>query len=699
MNSIDESSVHAAPRRIHVIFKTHLDVGFTDFASRVVATYVGRFIPQAVAMAAALREKHGRPRFVWTTGSWLIHHYLETASPRKRRELERAIGAGDIVWHGLPFTTHTELMDAALFRCGLGLAKELDARFGRTTIAAKMTDVPGHTRAMVPLLAEAGIEFLHIGVNPASKAPEVPAAFCWRHEERAAVRVVYDKGSYGGLTRIPGCAEALCFAHTGDNLGPCSPEAVEEVFTRLGNEFPEAEVAASTLNAFAEALRPAAGGLPVVTQELGDTWIHGAGTDPAKVALFRALMRWHAVRQATVAGRERRALERFGRRLLLVPEHTWGCDVKTGLGHERHYDRRFRTAEFQRARSEPAYQKLEASWREQRAYLDAAVEALHGTKLLAEARAIQRSVLPDKLDAFGQETPRGGRADREGVTTSVRPKAVRLTGGIVRTPLFDIAIDPATGAVNHLMERSTGRRWADRGHVLGALSYEVFSAEDYAHLWRHYSRGHAANRDWSVPDFLKPGVETAVKEHRLWRPAPRKISLVDAEGGTHLRVELAVQGEACRLFGCPREFQLDVMVSHERPEVRFVVQWFGKQACRVPEATWFSMAPRFARGEGWRLRKLGEWIDPCDVVRDGNRTLHAVETCRYDETLSGRSLHLDNVSSALVAPGKPSLVRFSNRLPRVSDGLHFNLHNNTWGTNFPLWYEDDARFEFVLSLR
>ena len=88
--------------------------------------------------------------------------------------MEEAIDAGDVVWHGLPFTTYTEMMDASLFRFGLSLSQELDRRFGKKTIAAKMSDVPGHTRAIVPMLAEAGIRVLHIGVNPSSTPPDVP---------------------------------------------------------------------------------------------------------------------------------------------------------------------------------------------------------------------------------------------------------------------------------------------------------------------------------------------------------------------------------------------------------------------------------------------------------------------------------------------------------------------------------------------
>ena len=56
---------------IHVISKTHLDIGFTDFARNVVTQYYERFIPQALATAEALRIQGGTERLIWTTGSWL----------------------------------------------------------------------------------------------------------------------------------------------------------------------------------------------------------------------------------------------------------------------------------------------------------------------------------------------------------------------------------------------------------------------------------------------------------------------------------------------------------------------------------------------------------------------------------------------------------------------------------------------------
>ena len=148
---------------------------------------------------------------------------------------------------------HSELVDASLFEFGLSLSKTLDERFGKKTIAAKMTDVPGHTRAIVPLLAKAGIKFLHIGVNEASTAPDVPAVFVWQDDGGVDVVVMYQH-SYGDLLVVPGMSHAIAFAHTLDNLGPQSVEEVIGVFKRLREQFPQARVLASNLNAYAQEL-------------------------------------------------------------------------------------------------------------------------------------------------------------------------------------------------------------------------------------------------------------------------------------------------------------------------------------------------------------------------------------------------------------------------------------------------------------
>ncbi len=253
---------------IIVVFKTHFDLGYTDFAKNVLEKYRECYIPQALERA---REMHGgQERFIWTTGSWLITDYLENAPEERRRQMEQAIADGDIVWHALPLTTHTELMDEELFRYGLSLAKGLDQRFGRRTIAAKMTDVPGHTKAILPILAQAGIEFMHIGVNPVSVSPNVPPLFVWRDEDGSELTVMYSFG-YGDYQEIGDTGAALMFAHTGDNNGPPDANTLREMFADLHRRYPDAAIRAGTLDDVALLVRRIKADLPVVTSEIGDS--------------------------------------------------------------------------------------------------------------------------------------------------------------------------------------------------------------------------------------------------------------------------------------------------------------------------------------------------------------------------------------------------------------------------------------------
>ena len=72
----------------------------------------------------------------------------------------------------------------------------------------------------------------------------------------------------------------------------------------------------------------------------------------------------------------------FGRGLAMVAEHTWGVDIKSYLRDETAWDR----PAFEAARAERLpLQYSEASWAEQRAYLDHAVAELAGPTDIATA--------------------------------------------------------------------------------------------------------------------------------------------------------------------------------------------------------------------------------------------------------------------------------------------------------------------------
>ena len=145
-----------AAHTVLVVSKSHLDVGFTDLAGAVRQRWLREHLPRAISTARSLRDSGAEERLCWTTGSWIINEALEEPDRRLRQAVEAAIESGDLAWHALPFTTHTELADRSLLAHGLSISARLDQWFERRTRAAKLTDVPGHTRAIVSLLAAAG---------------------------------------------------------------------------------------------------------------------------------------------------------------------------------------------------------------------------------------------------------------------------------------------------------------------------------------------------------------------------------------------------------------------------------------------------------------------------------------------------------------------------------------------------------------
>ena len=153
---------------------------------------------------------------------------MKNADEGQQKEMCDAIAKGNIAWHGLALTTHTELMDQALLDFDLSYADRLDERFGKETFAAKMTDVPGHTRAMLGSLVRHGKHYLHLGVNASSMVPHVPESFLWKNGD--AEVVVQYSGVYGDPCYVDGMDQVLEFVFMSDNTGiPTEEKVLSEI--------------------------------------------------------------------------------------------------------------------------------------------------------------------------------------------------------------------------------------------------------------------------------------------------------------------------------------------------------------------------------------------------------------------------------------------------------------------------------------
>jgi hypothetical protein len=91
-------------------------------------------------------------------------------------------------------------------------------------------------------------------------------------------------------------------------------------------------------------------------------------------------------------------------------------------------------------------------------------------------------------------------------------------------------------------------------------------------------------------------------------------------------------------------------------------------------------------------------VDPGDVVRNGRRNLHATDG-RLSYWDGGSSVEIATLDAPVVAVGRPRFLTFDNHLPDLTHGFHVNLHNNVWGTNFRMWFDEPMTYRFELTLQ
>jgi len=654
-------------KRVLAVFKCHFDAGFIDTQANVVRRYFDEYFPQAIKTAESISQS-GSPRYVWTTGSWLLYEYLEQANTENRKKMEAAIRAGFIAWHALPFTWQTEMMDPTMIAGALGLSESLDKRFGTKTTGAKMSDVPGHTRGIVAPLAAHGVGFLDIGVNEASRPAVLPPIFRWKDATGATVVVMYHF-SYGGVAAVPQSDLAIATVVRDDNSGPHTPEEIAQTYADLQKRFPNAQITATSLTAVANAVEPYAASLPVVTQEIGDTWIHGVASDPLKVARYREVSRLRQkwLREGKFEVGDATDIQLL-RSLLLEVEHTWGTDTKTWLDFDNYIPR-----DLQRMLGAKNYKIVEFSWEEKRQDLYAGLNALP-ENLQNEAAPVLAELVPQRPPPLSKS--HAGSAELE-------------------TDHFVIGLDEKTGAMHKLKCKASGHDWASRKNLCAVFSYQTLSQKDYDQFFKDYV---ISTEDWAFKDFGKPNIERFGAQSQIWMPMLREAT-VDSNGSSHLlQTRLEIPDAEAMNSGraaFPKQIFVEYTFPKAKPRIEIHVSWFGKLPTRMPEALWFSFNP-LADPKSWMMRKSGQDVSPFDVAECGNRHLHALMdsiTCKD----GANTLRFTTIDAPLVSVGRQSPLNFSRAQPTLQSGIHFNLFNNAWGTNYIMWLDGDARFRFLLE--
>ena len=639
-------------------------------------------------------------------------------------------------------------MGPALFDAGVSQMRDFDQRFyGKNkTLTMSDRDVIYVTRSTVPMLVRNGIKGLTIGSNGANYPPQVPKLHLWRDlATDTEVVVAYHPYGYGGYGKStcagPGqcgdCAEApngvaLCTEFRTDNTGP--PTSTDEIIASLDAvraEYPKASVFASTFDAFVEDVLPVKDQLPVVTSEVGDTWMYGAPSDPLKMAQNRLIQRaWEdCLAKERAAGghgggdesscewENSAAIRNMTRFLMKAPEHTWGTPGISGWGSGDDYDK----ANFTAHLNNDAYHAAASSWAEQRIFNYLAAQAL------VEGKHPLADVVVAELAELSSVTP----VDVSGMT--FHPFAAGSKGVTVPIGAAQVTFD-ATGAISSLQFDDL-TEWASAEQPLAAFAYQTLNDSDWKPFTYDYINGHSMSGG-----FCKPGSNNYT-ESKQWRPS---LQGVYTRGNTAV-AKMTMDPIAASKYGAPRELYLKVVQSaaqavssltrstnaparrptsktghghgsaNDANEVGVVgkagkagvasfgldleLTWIGKTPTMVGESSMltFPPAPALASAEAWSLDKMGGLIDPEDVIDGGNQFNHGTwRGGAQARTAAGETFTVSSLDAPNMCPQTP-LFPHGNPLPAGSDGLKqlkkgsvfgvgVNLHNNLWNTNYPLYY-------------
>ena len=701
---------------VHIIQASHFDAGFAYTIKDVLQLWWYSHFPRAFAIGSAIAANASLADHLglhFTAQCWLLDLFfncppdvpggLRCPTDAEKAAVQQSVRSGWLSWHAFPFNSEYELHGAGMLAAGVARCHALDDMFGLPRKAtASQRDVPGTTRSAIPALLAAGVTSFSNGVNGASTPPFVPRAFMWRDAVSGlSLPTMIHPYGYGGTSFedaviVPGLAHAMVFAWRGDNAGP--PDSVSEIegdFSYVQSQFPGAKVHFSNFDDFtAHLLDPAVlAQLPVVTAELGDTWVHGAGSDPVRLAFFRraGALRSMCVERGECSENDP-VVQNFTRLVLKCGEHTWGKDIKSFLHDTNHWA----NAELQAQLAAGASNFLDvlASWQEQRAWcIDYPIAAL------AQAGHPLGDQLRYALDDLRPSAPPS--------TAGFAPFAA---GTVYNAGRWSIGFDAATGAISTLVDALTGATWASPadGSLLGVGHYVSLSQADYAAFTGPEPAGYypqpGASPSWFQLDFGKPNCSEGGAAHNEAPATGGGAWLLETENFAEFLVASSFGAGLHANFGAPQQMWTRISVPRgvapdETASIALTYEIFGKTPTRLPEGLFLRFNASAAGGPlQWRVVSLGGAVDPFDVVPGGNQHLHGFAGDRSNDAgvrvtrAAGQALFITSDSAALAAFGRPTPLPapvFPNSTD-PSEGMAFMLEGNTWGTNYPAWFPFDA---------
>ncbi len=636
--------------KVIAVFKTHVDIGFTDLPRKILAAYSDTLLTRIVE--ACERTQNTELPLVWTMPAFVLHYALRNSVKELKERAEALIKKDLLVWHALPFTLKTEFFSNYELHETLYYAKELSRIYKKPMpISAKMTDVPGHTQALIDVLSENDIKFLHLGCNPASTSPQVPRLFFWESKKGNRILTYYDK-DYGGGVIPPkdwNYPVYLSMNVSADNHGVHAYGTIDSLKETLKRYDSTAEFCIGTMDDFArELLCCDLRNLPVIRGELGDTWIAGLGAFPEgcssigdvrkdfeKISLFLK-----EKNDSEFSKIQRTYLEN----LMLFGEHSGGVDVKRLLSDRRHYEKN----ELLQALKTDPYIYAHSGWNDERGWCYEARNAALQLKAKVEAKY-----------KYDFENNAMKNSEHVNFTLSVKDGQI-IVEDLKRQKSIKIS---------YLYE------------IIGRSTIDTY-LDTYL----------TKKCDWSMADFGRyqlNGTNTYPEVNdQNFTPTVNNF----AQKADSISISYSTDSESFGTYGNAE--QITITASLDGNRVLVSIDLKNKQPTMYVEGGYicFELDEKI---QNISICKSGVEINPeTDIVSGANSALFAVNPYVKINDLSISPIH-----SPLVCFGEPKIYRNNIEKFRMPQNgkTFFNLFNNMWASGSPQWISGNFHFEFYIG--
>ena len=739
-----------------MINSNHFDAGYADLTINVINEYFHVYFPRAASVGQELRDpkyanQPGAGPLKWMTFSYMISLFfdcppamgLQCPNQTLIDIVTNAIREQDIVWNAFPFNAELATGDASLITAGIELSQALKTRFntsGAMTKVLSTRDVPGMPRAVLPILKEAGIVALSEGMNGRMLPVNVPPAFRWQAQDQdVMLPTLWHWGGYGqpndpgNPVLLPNTGHVIAYAWRGDNEGP--PETAREVLDnardflqrvqeatkrRTGlaggatGKTDEIRVVSSTLADVVQALDQddVWNVLPVVTQDLSDTWIWGVGQDPVKMARMRSIARARTACElnpdtAEMCSSANRDYLNFTRLALKTMEHTWGLSAGH-LGPEADRDWSNAALQSQLTANQSNFRQLVQSWQEQRVLgIDDALSAL------PEGHPAQQLIQADFAEMRADPQPDPAKEGLAPVADMTSP----VPFGSASEGLSGTVTFAGDGSIIGLKYDSgtpadiAGPLWASPDSPLGLFRYQTLVYSQFDAWHKDYLRPNSGGFNYyGKPESFMQAVPTpeqrlvAANLTQIWAGRSETVNT------TVIMLQLKANKTLHTIYGAPREIWIRYNLhTQSNPssslKIACRVTLLDKVPTRLPEAAWFSFTVRRNTESHWEHSILDEWSDPLNVATGASNNLHyvseqGVRRLKDEIQIKSQDTGLLRWGEVLPYPYPLTIT------PDLKLGASFNLFNNIWNTNYPMWFPFDElgnnnnlvyRFEIILN--